>query len=179
MCASYPRRVTSPLDNKLSNALGGRTATAFQKHLGLETVGDLLSYYPRRYAKRGELTALADLELDTNVTIIAKVLSVSNRQMKAKRGSIFEATITDGKGILTLTFFNQSWRDKELVPGVTGMFAGKVGAYKGLRQLAHPDYELFAADDERAQPRPNRRMRTGGSTSRFRSIRRQRASRAG
>ena len=148
--ASYPRRVISPLDDKLSDPLGGRTATLFQKHLGLETVGDLLSYYPRRYAKRGELTALADLELDTNVTIIAKVLSVSNRQMKAKHGSIFEATITDGKGILTLTFFNQSWRDKELIPGVTGMFAGKVGAYKGLRQLAHPDYELFAPDDERA-----------------------------
>jgi len=142
--------VTSPLDDRLSNVLGGRTASAFQKNLGLETVGDLLSHYPRRYAKRGELTALADLELDTNVTIVAKVLSASERSMKAKRGSIFEATITDGEGILTLTFFNQGWRSKELVPGVTGMFAGKVGAYKGLRQLAHPDYELFAPDDERA-----------------------------
>jgi ATP-dependent DNA helicase RecG len=142
--------VTSPLDDKLSNALGGRTASAFHKHLRLDTVGDLLSHYPRRYAKRGELTALADLELDTNVTIVARVLSVSERQMKAKRGSIFEATITDGNGILTLTFFNQSWRAKELLPGVIGMFAGKVGAYKGLRQLAHPDYELFGPEDERA-----------------------------
>jgi ATP-dependent DNA helicase RecG len=138
-------------DDKLSGVLGGRTASSFQKHLGLETVGDLLSYYPRRYAKRGELTALSELELDTDVTIVAQVLSGTERRMKAKNGSIFEATITDGKGILTLTFFNQSWRSKELLPGVRGMFAGKVGAYKGVRQLTHPDYELFAADDDRAQ----------------------------
>jgi ATP-dependent DNA helicase RecG len=135
--------VTSPLDAKLSNALGGRTASALQKGLGLVTVGDLLSHYPRRYAKRGELTALADLELDSSVTIVAEVLSVTERSMKAKHGTIFEAKITDGKGILTLTFFNQAWRKNDLKPGVRGIFAGKVGEYKGLRQLAHPDYELF------------------------------------
>ncbi|MDQ1528372.1 MAG: ATP-dependent helicase RecG, partial [Actinomycetota bacterium] len=102
--------MTSPLDDKLSNALGGRTASALQKGLGLVTVGDLLSHYPRRYAKRGELTALDELELDSNVTLIAEVLQVTERSMKAKRGSIFEARITDGRGILTLTFFNQPWR---------------------------------------------------------------------
>ncbi|NEM91522.1 DEAD/DEAH box helicase [Galbitalea soli] len=138
--------MTSPLDTKLQTALGGRTAGALQKGLGLVTVGDLLSHYPRRYAKRGELTALSELELDTNVTIVAEVLQVTERTMKAKRGSIFEARITDGKGILTLTFFNQSWRKNELKPGVRGIFAGKVGDYRGTRQLAHPEYELF--DDE-------------------------------
>ena len=136
--------MTSPLDAKLSStSLGGRPAAAFQKGLGLVTVGDLISHYPRRYAKRGELTALADLEVDSNVTIIAEVLSVAERSMKAKHGTIFEAKITDGKGILTLTFFNQGWRKNDLKPGVRGTFAGKVGEYKGLRQLAHPDYELF------------------------------------
>jgi ATP-dependent DNA helicase RecG len=136
--------VTSPLDAKLSStSLGGRPAAAFQKGLGLVTVGDLISHYPRRYAKRGELTALADLEVDSSVTIVAEVLSVAERSMKAKHGTIFEAKITDGKGILTLTFFNQSWRKNDLKPGVRGIFAGKVGEYKGLRQLAHPDYELF------------------------------------
>ncbi len=139
----YPRRVTSPLDAKLSSTLGGRTASALQKGLGLVTAGDLLSHYPRRYAKRGELTALADLEVDSSVTIVAEVLSVTERSMKARHGTIFEAKITDGKGILTLTFFNQAWRKNDLKPGVRGIFAGKVGEYKGLRQLAHPDYDLF------------------------------------
>ena len=136
--------VTSPLDAKLSStSLGTRPAAAFQKGLGLVTVGDLISHYPRRYAKRGELTALADLEIDSSVTIVAEVLSATERSMKAKRGTIFEAKITDGKGILTLTFFNQAWRKNDLKPGARGIFAGKVGEYKGLRQLAHPDYELF------------------------------------
>jgi ATP-dependent DNA helicase RecG len=144
--------VTSPLDAKLSSALGGRTASALQKGLGLVTVGDLLNHYPRRYAKRGELTALNELELDTNVTIVAEVLEVSERTMKARRGSIFEARITDGRGILTLTFFNQAWRKNELRPGVRGIFAGKVGDYKGMRQLAHPDYELFEEGLNLADP---------------------------
>jgi ATP-dependent DNA helicase RecG len=145
--------VTSPLDAKLSStSLGARPAAAFAKGLGLVTVGDLISHYPRRYAKRGELTALADLEIDSSVTIVAEVLSVTERSMKAKHGTIFEAKITDGKGILTLTFFNQAWRKNDLKPGVRGIFAGKVGEYKGLRQLAHPDYELFDADVDLENP---------------------------
>ena len=139
--------MTSPLDVKLSNALGGRTAAAISKGLSLTTVGDLLSHYPRRYAQRGVLTALTELPLDENVTIVAEVLSTDVREMKAKRGSIVEVRITDGKGILSLTFFNQPFRAKELRPGVRGIFSGKVGDYKGMRQLAHPDYELFERDE--------------------------------
>ena len=140
--------MASPLDQKLADVLGGRTAAAFAKGLGLETVGDLLSHYPRRYARRGELTALTHLPVDENVTIVAEVLRVMNRPMRAKRGSILEVTIGDGKGILTLTFFNQAWRANELKAGARGIFTGKVGDYRGSLQLAHPDYELFEADDE-------------------------------
>ena len=136
----------SPLDVKLSTALGGRTATPMKKHLGLETVGDLLSHYPRRYALRGELTVLSELPHDEDVTIVAEVVEVSQRSMQAKRGTIFEARITDGKGTLSLTFFNQAWRKDELKPGVRGIFAGKVGEYRGARQLTHPDYQLFEPD---------------------------------
>ena len=139
----------SPLDARLSGVLGGRTAAAFKRGLALETVGDLLSHYPRRYARRGELSGLTDLPLDENVTIVAEVLEVRERSMKARRGSILEVRISDGTGILTLTFFNQAWRSKDLKPGARGIFAGKVGDYRGTLQLAHPDYELFEADDTR------------------------------
>ncbi len=135
-----------PLDAKLSGALGGRSAASLKKALGLETVGDLLNHYPRRYARRGELTALTHLPLDTNITIVAEVLEVRTRSMQARRGSIFEVKISDGKGVLTLTFFNQAWRANDLKPGVRGIFAGKVGDYRGSLQLAHPDYELFDRD---------------------------------
>ncbi|MGV8969278.1 MAG: ATP-dependent DNA helicase RecG [Microbacteriaceae bacterium] len=132
---------------KLSAALGGRTAAALTKGLRLVTVGDLLSHYPRRYARRGELTALNELAIDESVTIVAEVRSVNERTMRAKRGSILEVVISDGRGYLTLTFFNQPWRANELKPGKRGIFAGKIGDYRGNRQLAHPDYELFEQAD--------------------------------
>lgn len=139
-----------PLQVRLSTALGGRTAHAIEKAFGFTSVGDLLGHYPRRYARRGELTALSELTIDENVTIVAEVRSVTERPMRAKRGSILEVVISDGRGHLTLTFFNQAWRARELRPGMRGIFAGKVGEYRGARQLAHPDYELFAPDDENA-----------------------------
>jgi len=140
--------VTSPLDEPLKNALGPRTSAALAKGLGLKTVGDLLSHYPRRYIRRGELTELGHLPLDENVTIVAEVLEVRQRSMQARKGSILEVKISDGKGVLTLTFFNQAFRKDELVPGARGIFAGKIGEYRGALQLTHPDYELFATSTE-------------------------------
>lgn len=137
---------TSPLDARLATVLAPRTATPLAKAFGIRTVGDLLSHYPRRYARRGELTALDRLPLDENVTIVAEVREVRGRSMKNRRGHILEVSISDGAGILTLTFFNQGWREKELRPGVRGVFAGKVTAYRSALQLAHPDYELFDDD---------------------------------
>lgn len=136
------------LDSKLSTVLGSRSAGILRKAFGLVTVADLLSHYPRRYARRGELTALSELPLDENVTIVAEVLSASERSMKARRGSIVEVKISDGTGILTLTFFNQPWRSKQLLAGMRGMFTGKISSYKGALQLAHPNYELFTDQTE-------------------------------
>ena len=149
--ARYARRVTtSPLDQPLAAVLGERTAKAFSRGLGLETVADLLGHYPRRYAKRGELTELGALPPDENITLVAEVLQVQERSMRARRGSLLEVLIGDGTGTISLTFFNQSWRAKELRPGARGIFAGKLGEYRGMMQLAHPDYELFdrQGDDE-------------------------------
>ncbi|WIE53469.1 ATP-dependent DNA helicase RecG [Curtobacterium sp. MCBD17_003] len=148
--ASSPAVTPDPLDARLSGVLGGRTATAFEKAFGIRTVGDLLAHAPRRYAERGALTALDELAVGESVTIVAEVVDVRERTMRQRRGSILEARIGDGNGILTLTFFNQGWRAKDLVAGARGIFAGKVSDYRGARQLAHPDYELFDADDPRA-----------------------------
>lgn len=130
-------------DEQLSSVLGDRTAKALSRHLGLNTIADLLQHYPRRYSSRGELTPIAQLPIGEQVTVVAEVVEVRERRMKGKSGSILEIKITDGAGFLTLTFFNQSWRQKDLRPKVRGLFAGKIGAYQGKLQLAHPDYELF------------------------------------
>src|SRR5215469_6565782 len=88
---------------------------------GLNTVGDLLTYYPRRYETRGELTDLSALRDGEHVTVQAMIASVSSRPMRNRSGSIVEAVVTDGTGKLTLTFFGkarQDWRVRELEPGL-------------------------------------------------------------
>ena len=131
------------LDQKLDRVLGAKTAKALESALGLATVGDLLRHYPRRYAERGELTAIAGLEIGEHATVLAQVERVAKRSMRARRGTIVEARITDGRRTLNLAFFNQAWRERELLPGRRGLFAGKVTAYKGQLQLAHPEYQLL------------------------------------
>ncbi|MEC7001696.1 MAG: hypothetical protein VXX04_07650, partial [Actinomycetota bacterium] len=56
------------LETRLRGVIGGRTAGALERGLGLTTVGDLLRHYPRRYAERGELTALSGLTDGDHVT---------------------------------------------------------------------------------------------------------------
>ena len=143
--------MTSPLDVDLSESLGTRVAGVMRKGLGLATVGDLISHYPRRYIRRGELTELTHLPLDENATIVAEVVQSKVRKMQSRSGSILEVTISDGKGLLTLLFFNQEFRKNELVPGARGIFGGKVTEYRGTLQLAHPDYDLFPADVARTE----------------------------
>ena len=127
----------------LDRVLGDRTAKAFAKHLGLRTIADLLTHYPRRYYTRGELTPIMQIPIGEAVTIVADVVDAKERRMKGKNGSILEIRITDGEGQVTLTFFNQAWRLKDLRPGARGLFAGKISEYGGRLQLSHPEYELF------------------------------------
>jgi ATP-dependent DNA helicase RecG len=74
---------------------------------------------------------------------VAEVVDARERRTKGRVSHILEVRITDGSGFLSLTFFNQAWRQKNLLPGTRGLFAGKIGEYQGKLQLAHPDYELF------------------------------------
>ncbi|MDQ7810681.1 ATP-dependent DNA helicase RecG [Amycolatopsis sp. A133] len=136
------------LRDKLPLLLGAKTAKALATALDIETVSDLLRHYPRRYAERGELTDIHGLELGEHATVLARIEKVSKRRMKARNGTILDMVITDGKRRLTCAFFNQAWREKDLVPGKTGLFAGKVSAFRDTLQLTNPEYELFDAENE-------------------------------
>ncbi len=140
-----------PLAAPLSAVVGDRTAKALTSGLGLRTVGDLLRHYPRRYARRGELTTLAELRVDEYVTVLAEIAKVSSRSIRNGRGHLVEVTVTDGRGFLTLTFFNQAWRVRELVAGRRGLFSGKVGVFNRKRQLTHPDYQMLGEGAEESE----------------------------
>ena len=131
------------LESKLSSVIGDRTAKVLTDTFDIRTVGDLMRHYPRRYLVRGELSDISELVEGDEVTILAEVLSSTNRPLRGRKGSIFEVVVTDGTDKLSLTFFNQAWREKELKAGRQGLFAGKVGLFNGKKQLAHPDYEVI------------------------------------
>ncbi|GAA3024948.1 ATP-dependent DNA helicase RecG [Kitasatospora albolonga] len=135
------------LDESLTKLVGDRTAKVLADSLKLRTVGDLLHHYPRKYVERGQLTSLDELEIDEHVTVLARVEKVTLIPFKARKGDRLEVVVTDGRGRLSLVFFNQGWRQKDLRPGTQGLFAGKVGVFNGKRQLASPDYQLIDGEE--------------------------------
>ena len=136
------------LESRLVSVVGDKTAKVLSEHFDLHTVGDLLRHYPRRYVVRGELTDIEALNEGEEVTIFAKVESTKVRRIPGRKGVIVETVVTDGRAKLILTFFNQAWREKDLREGRQGLFAGKVGIFKGKRQLSHPEYLLIPDGDD-------------------------------
>ena len=135
------------LDDALDREFDPKTAKVLARALDVHTVGELLRHYPRRYEQRGELTDLASLRDGEHVTVLAQISAVTSRRMKNRRGKLTEVTVTDGHGTLTLAFFGQPWREKEMKPGLHGLFAGQVSSYGRKRQLIHPDCELLGTAD--------------------------------
>jgi ATP-dependent DNA helicase RecG len=131
------------LENKVSAVVGDRTAKVLETSFGIKTIGDLMRHYPRRYMVRGELSDISALQEGDETTILAQVYSASTRPMRGRKGSMLEVVVTDGTDKLSLTFFNQAWREKDLKVGRQGLFAGKVGIFNNKKQLSHPDYELI------------------------------------
>ena len=136
------------LNNRLENVVGAKTAKPFET-LKIWTVGDLMRHLPRRYFSGTELSDLSVLRDGEEVTVLAEVVDArvfgsADRSAKKPR---LEATITDRRGYLTLTFFGQfrliSYWQAALQPGARGIFAGKVREFNRKLQLAHPDFVIL------------------------------------
>jgi ATP-dependent DNA helicase RecG len=126
---------------KLSALIGARSAGPLAKARGLHTVGDLLEFWPRRYLEH--TSDLSSLHVGMYVVAVAEVKTSSTRRMQKRRGEMLNVTITDGKSDVDLAFF-KAWGHKDaLVPGVTAVFAGEVGMYRGRWQLTHPAYQVL------------------------------------
>ncbi len=79
---------------------------------------------------------------------MAEVAKVEARPMRNRPGRLVNVVVTDGRGQLSLTFFNQAWRAKQLDVGMRGLFAGRVGTYRGRRQLINPQTQLLDPDED-------------------------------
>ncbi len=137
------------MDDALDRVIDTRTAALLAEQVDVHSVGDLLRYYPRRYADQGQLTPIAYLEPGEDVTVVAEIRKCSSRQMQTKKGTIQNVVIWDGSRELKLTFFNQHRvLPRTFTRGRRALFAGRVTTYgkKHELQLTHPRYQLLDED---------------------------------
>ncbi len=105
--------------------------------MGLHNVLDLLQHYPRRWIDRTKKTDIAELAVGEEATVFAEVRTVHGRRTRQGR-ALVEVVVHDGTSMLTITFFNQAWREKQLSVGTEASFFGKLDVYRGKRQMTNP-----------------------------------------
>ena len=114
--------------------------------VGIETVFDLLTHYPRRYIDRTKEARIADLHVGEVASVLARVDRISSRRLGGGRGRggrvMVEASVSDSSGRMKITFFNQAWREQQLTPGTEAVFWGKLEDFRGTKQLTNPVVDL-------------------------------------
>lgn len=137
------------LTTGLGQVIGLRAARQLRDKLALDTVGDLLRHYPRRYNKRGELTDLAALKVGDRVTVSATVKSVRERRMPAgsKVRSVTNVVVGSGGQELECSFFNRGGLSRQLPVGTIAMFSGTVSVFNGRKQIASPQIAVVGKED--------------------------------
>jgi len=135
--------------NKSSNLLetpiqylkgvGPRRAKAFEG-IEINTLKDLIYYFPRKYLDRTSIQAIDSVTIDSNVNLIGTVKSVSLRKMR--NGQFLTAKLYDNTGSINLMWFKgveyikESLKDGEMIA-----IHGKINDYKGNFQIVHPEYD--------------------------------------
>jgi len=115
-------------------------------HLGVNTIGDLLYYLPRRYEDRSKFCLIKDLKVGEHHTVKGKVLTAGVFETK-RRIPVFQIAIGDSTGILYCVWFNMPFLKKAFEKGQTIIIYGKVERY-GKLQVNHPDYEIMQTESD-------------------------------
>jgi ATP-dependent DNA helicase RecG len=110
--------------------------------MGIENLSDLLSTYPRRYLDRRDQRTIAQLKPGDKAMVLAEVRRVSTRRTRNRR-QMTVVEVADDSGWLTITFFNQGWRSKQLPEGTEAVFFGACSAYRGSMQMTNPVVDLI------------------------------------
>ncbi|MEO6987903.1 MAG: ATP-dependent DNA helicase RecG [Aquihabitans sp.] len=121
--------------------------------MGIESVLDLITTYPRRHIDRSRQEQIRDLEPGDQVMVLAKVARISSRRTKGRPPkTLVTAEVGDGSGYLRISFFNQGWRERQLPPGTEAVFFGKVDTFQGRRQMSNPVVDLIGDKTGRIIP---------------------------
>ncbi len=120
--------------------VGSKSAAALGE-LGIQSVLDLLTYYPRRYIDRTNSCRIAELVPGEEAVVLATVAKVEARRPSGRRTLVI-VVLDDGTGLMRCSFFNQPWRAKQLEPGTEVVVAGKVGNFRGRVQMTNPTVDI-------------------------------------
>ncbi len=128
---------------KSINRVGESTAKRLLK-LDIETVQDLLMWFPFRYEDYSQVTLIKDLQANTNANVVGTVELIQNKKSPRKRMNITEALISDESEQIKIIWFNQPFIIKSIKTGDKISLAGKVEAdYSGLVMISPMHEKLF------------------------------------
>ena len=128
---------------KYIKGIGPKRAEALST-AGIDTVNDLLHYYPRRYLDRTTVKSIRDVKKGDQATMVGTVEVCGERQ--ARKRKLFQAVLSDGTGMITLVWFNGVKYIKNAIQkGDRLAIHGKVEFYNGF-QIVHPDFDKLDSD---------------------------------
>ena len=123
--------------------IGPKRAKSFMAR-GVNTIEELLYYFPCRYEDRRNFAKISGLKEGQFYTIKAQVLTGGQRNSWRKRGfSITEAAVGDSTGKLSCIWFNQPYLKEYLKVGASLILYGKVERYKSRLQMSNPEFEFL------------------------------------
>jgi ATP-dependent DNA helicase RecG len=135
----------SPLSASIQylKGIGPKRARLFSK-LGVNTIEDLLYYFPRRYEDRTNFSCVAMLKEGNTYTIKAKVLARTERRSFRRRAfSITEVAVGDDTGKICCVWFNQPYLKDYFSVGQSMILHAKVERYAGRLQMSSPEFEIL------------------------------------
>ena len=129
-------------DIKYLTGVGPQRKMMLSKELGIETFGDLLTYYPYKYVDRSRIYAINELNSEMPfMQIKGRILSYEQFEMGGRKKRLI-AHFSDGKGVVDLVWFHYvQYVLKTYKPGVEYIVFGKPTVYGGRFQFVHPEME--------------------------------------
>ena len=123
--------------------VGVKKAASFMR-LGIQTVYDLLTYYPRAYEDQSRTTPIARLRAGERATVLGVIQSVTEKQTRRRGFTVLTALVGDGTGYVQALWFNQRFLKAKLREGQRIFLTGKAEyAYNGGGQLAISNISSF------------------------------------
>ncbi|MBE5978418.1 MAG: ATP-dependent DNA helicase RecG [Paenibacillaceae bacterium] len=122
--------------------IGEKTGKLFQK-IGVDTIEDLLEYYPRAYDTYEDPSPIAEIKPDSVMTV-AGMLERTPDVKRYSRVQVVTAILRDGSGTMQLIWYNMPYLHATLKAGMRAVFRGKIIKKSGRLIMEQP--EVYTAE---------------------------------